>query len=335
MNRQVSICIVAKNEAENIGATLKSIWPCRNDEFELELILVDNGSTDNTKEIFRNFLANNPMLSGHTIESPINNLALSRNLAVNAAKFPLLAFIDADCVAPQNWLPKFSLFFSEFSDPKLLAVGGGNHPPLDKSKFHSALNIALDSFWGSFGTMKASARGLALKVWHIPTCNIFFSKKALLDLGGFSSEFNFVCEDLELSVRAKKGGHHMLFLPNHAVDHHHKPGLVNWCRKMFRYGYGQILVAQKHPSHLWGLKGLPLFAAIIQILGLVFTTKLILMVDAFYLALTLFISIFSCFSKQAPALIPRVFMIFLATHLFYALGETWGAIHFWKSRIEK
>lgn len=335
MNKQISICIIAKDEAAKIGAGLKSICPPGGTDWSIEIILVDNGSKDCTKELFQEFLVANPQLDGRLIESPSNNLAASRNIAIKESKYSFLAFIDADCVAPEDWLEKFGKHFSEFQNPNLLAIGGGNHPPADLTQFYSALKIALESFWGSFGTSPALNQGSPIKVAHIPTCNIVFSKAALSALDGFSEAFDFVCEDMELSVRAIERGQHMLFLTDNAVIHHHKPGLIQWGHKMFRYGYGQILVAKRHPFHLAGLKGLPLLAALIQILGLIFATKLILFVDLLYLTLTLIVSVISCVSNQRPELIPQVFSLFIVTHLSYALGEIWGAIHFWNVKIEK
>lgn len=118
---EVSIIICTRNRASSLKATLESLGKMGVPPgFAVELLVVDNGSTDNTAEVvsgagLKNFIVR------HLLE-PKPGLSRARNAGVTAASGEILLFTDDDIRVPTNWL-------AVMSDPILKgvadAVGGG------------------------------------------------------------------------------------------------------------------------------------------------------------------------------------------------------------------
>lgn len=110
----ISVVIPAHNEQIYIEQCLESLIFQDYPKDQYEIIVVDNNSKDNTQEIARKF-------DVQIIEQESGPVGAVRNAGAKEAKGELLAFIDADCVAPNNWLSKGAqLLLNEFS-----AYGGG------------------------------------------------------------------------------------------------------------------------------------------------------------------------------------------------------------------
>lgn len=316
----VTIGIIVKNQANKIERCLQSIFASPN-PCALELIVIDHDSSDSTVE---KILPSIPEGTAFRIFlNKENNLGKSRNFILHAAKHPVLCFIDSDCEAPPNWLEKLlTAFLSEKDRGRVIGVGGGNTPPHNNSIFYSALRQMSSNAFGNGNSTQARLARNPETVAHIPTCNLMLDRDLAIRLGGFSSGFNFVCEDLEFSRRAEVNGYFFLFLPDTTVFHWHDESFMGWFRKMFRYGRGQILVQRKHPRHLIGIRGLPLLFLLILLVLLFFSPSLFALAILFYLSTVLLISIFLTigFWPSLPALI-RVAFLFCGTHFAYGAGQ--------------
>jgi len=93
----VSIIVPTFNEAKYIRYCLDSLKNLSYPAGLFEIIIVDNGSTDNTLEICREY-------SDLIYSCPGVTIAALRNYGVNKAAGTVYAFIDADCVADKDWL---------------------------------------------------------------------------------------------------------------------------------------------------------------------------------------------------------------------------------------
>lgn len=107
--------IPALNEEEGIEECLQSI---RRQEIPVELILIDNGSTDRTPEIAEK-------LCDKVYYKPGCSLAKMRDFGAREASGEIIVTTDADCVAPPGWLTRLT---SAFENPGIIAVGGGFRP---------------------------------------------------------------------------------------------------------------------------------------------------------------------------------------------------------------
>ena len=97
----ISVIVPALNEESVIGRCLASLKQQKPPSAHFEVIVVDNGSTDRTREIARSFGGS---LSVTVLDRSGVRISALRNLGAAMARGEFLAFLDADCVAPQHWL---------------------------------------------------------------------------------------------------------------------------------------------------------------------------------------------------------------------------------------
>ena len=110
---KISIVIPVYNEAEQLGLCLKAI-SCQTIT-PLEVIVVDNNSTDETAAVARSF----DFVT--LIEEPKQGVIHARTTGFNAAKGEIIARIDADSVLPSDWLEAVE---KVLSDSTVDAVSG-------------------------------------------------------------------------------------------------------------------------------------------------------------------------------------------------------------------
>src|SRR4051794_32617652 len=114
----VSIIIPTLNRASTLALTLSSIYdlPARDG---LEIIVVDNGSTDDTARVCNVYACDNPKLNYIYDGEP--GLLTGRLLGASSAKGEVLCFLDDDVKLSPTWLKGVK---SAFSDPEVqLATG--------------------------------------------------------------------------------------------------------------------------------------------------------------------------------------------------------------------
>lgn len=120
---KVSVVIPALNEEIIIGNCLSAI---RENDQSVELIVIDNGSTDRTVEIAKKYC-------DKVIIKPEFSLAQMRDHGANIATGDIIVTTDADCIPPRNWI---SQLIQPLKDPKVVAVGG-TFRPLNKNLLSS------------------------------------------------------------------------------------------------------------------------------------------------------------------------------------------------------
>lgn len=113
----VSVVIVTRNRAEWLRDTLDSVT--RQSRQPDEVVVVDNASTDHTRDVVLSFA---DRLNVRYVHERQRGIPHARNAAVRSATGDIVAFIDDDCVANENWLKYIEMPF--LRDPNVGAVGG-------------------------------------------------------------------------------------------------------------------------------------------------------------------------------------------------------------------
>jgi len=192
---KLSIVIPAYNEEEFIGDCLSSILhETEGKNYDLEIIAVNNASTDRTRKIIASFS------EVKLIDEPAKGLVKARRAGYEASSGELIANIDADTRMTKGWFDKV---FSEFSKNEKLVGLSGPFIYYDLSKNARA---AVKTFY-YLGFLSYLLNRYILGVGSMLQGGNFVVKKtALEEIGGFNSEFDFWGEDADLARRLVKAG---------------------------------------------------------------------------------------------------------------------------------
>lgn len=113
----ISVVIITRNRAESLKDTLTSLT--RQSRQPDEVVVVDNASEDHTKDIILSF---KDRLNIKYVYEAVRGIPHARNAGVQNATGEIIASIDDDCVADENWLKYIEIPFVK--DPNIGVVGG-------------------------------------------------------------------------------------------------------------------------------------------------------------------------------------------------------------------
>ena len=231
----VSIVIPVKDREDELRRCLESIRGISYPEELLQLIVVDDGSSDRSAEVARSFGA---LLipSGGTGRGP----AAARNVGARAARGEILAFIDSDCTASTDWLAQLA---PPFSNPMTAAVGGmvdGMCMDSRIDRYESAMSSL------SLGKRERSANS-GDDTFYLPSCNLLVRRSAFMEAGCFKDEMH-VGEDVDLTWRLRDNGWTISYLPVGRVYHEHRSTPRSFMSRRFDYGTSEGLLQRLHPQ---------------------------------------------------------------------------------------
>lgn len=246
----VSVVIPTLNEAGFIGNCIRSIRNAAGAN-GVEIIVVDNGSRDDTAAIAQNEGATAIVVSGATI-------AKQRNLGAARAAGDLLAFVDADCTVSPGWL---QAGIEQFRDTSVVSAGASPNPPPDADSW-------VEQAWCF---VKRQPNEQPRIVPWIASCNLWVRKSTFEQCGGFDESLE-TCEDSDLGYRLSDLGR-VVSDPAIAIVHHREPKTLRQLyRKELWHGknsFDGLRQGRFTPSELPSLVAPVLFggSAIVAILG--------------------------------------------------------------------
>ena len=206
MEIKVSVIICSYNRINDLLECLKSI-----DSLEypfLEIILVDNGSTDGTLELIKK---EHPLIK--TIKNSKNmGTSYARNQAINIAQGEYLWFLDSDSIIiNKKCLDNMLTFFENNKD--IGSVGG----QIIKENYKLTYWIMGELKDKKY--QKREAEIFEYSVHYLPTCNCMMKKSLMLILGGFDTNYFYYCEDLDVGLKIRKLGLKNVFKSDCCVLH--------------------------------------------------------------------------------------------------------------------
>lgn len=232
----ISIIIPTLNEENNLPRALESIKKIDYPFEKTEIIIVDGGSTDKTLEIARKF-------GVKIYQNQLKIRGAGCKIGIEKARGEFVAFTDADCVTPVNWLKDL---LSAFNDSQVAGVGGPNITPKDDTQFAKAVGEVINlltkpgSRYG-FNTKKI------IEIYHNPGCNVLYKRKPILKVGNFNTEL-LTCEDEELDFRLIENGYKLLFTPKVVVNHYRRPTYKKIFVQFYRFAVGRSQAIKLHPK---------------------------------------------------------------------------------------
>ena len=239
----ISVVIPARNEQDHIGATLDAV--CSQTKKNLEILVVDNASTDRTAEIVRARAETDDRVQ--LLTNPDISIPKSLNLALQHARGRWFVRVDAHSTIPPDYVEKASRRLEEGNWGGV----GGRKDAVGVTSAGRAIAVAMASPFG-VGNSVYHYGTRAQKIDHIPFGS--YDTAVLREVGGWDE--NLVAnEDYELDYRLRRAGHELLFDPAISISWQCRQSIPDLWRQYRRYGRGKADVARLHPESL-GLRHL-------------------------------------------------------------------------------
>jgi glycosyltransferase involved in cell wall biosynthesis len=256
MSPRLSAVVCSLNGADGVARCLtalaaQTIGP------DLELIVVDDGSTDGTSEAAR---AGGAVVVRHPSR---RGISAARNSGIEVASSPVIAFLDDDCEPAPRWAETLLASYDE----NVVAVGGPvipassarplsgyltRHNPIVPQEIELTrsngpgyrLWLYLRRQWS------AAERDGRRPVATMPSANMSVRESALHAVGGFDERILFGSEDEDLCRRLARAypAMRLVFEPEAMVIHHFKATVRDAMRRRRAYGHGSAIMYRKWPE---------------------------------------------------------------------------------------
>src|SRR6266566_2111492 len=214
---KVSVVVASYNGARTLKPCLESLTRLAYPDYEV--IFVDDGSTDSTPEIAREF----PGV--RCIRQDNHGLSVARNTGIASATGEIVAFTDSDCRADEDWL---YYLVGDLLSGEWAGIGGHNFLPPDDSSVAAAV---MASPGGPAHVMFTDR-----EAEHLPGCNMAFYKWALEEIGGFDPVFRKAGDDVDLCWRLQERGFKLGFSPAGFVWHYRRSTIGTYLKQQAGYG---------------------------------------------------------------------------------------------------
>ena len=206
-----SVILPVYNAGAHLYTTIKSVLT--QTERDLELILIDDGSTDNSLAIMLSLASEDQRIK--LVAQSNQGVSAARNLGLAQARGTLVAFIDSDDLWRADKLEMHRAFHQQ--QPELAA---------SYAKIAFIDNDAADGYNAkTFSTVKAGTLSVDQIIAENPTCtmsNLVVAQQAIADVGGFLTEMSYA-EDQEWIARIVSNGHLICGIDQHLVDYRMSP----------------------------------------------------------------------------------------------------------------
>ena len=233
---KASVVIPAYNASKTLPIVLRSL---QNQDFrDFEIILVDDGSTDDTSSVAKK---NAGHLDLHVFRNSENqSRAKTRNTGAKQARGEILILLDSDVEAVPNYISGHIRLHESL--PGAVGIGALRYPPHLAGK-------ALARYYSSRGGARLKP-GQPLPGKYFVSGLASFPRALFEEVGGFDERFqSYGSEDLELGLRFQALGVQIHYLPGAIGYHHHLRPLKEVMAILHQYGReGISVLLEKHPA---------------------------------------------------------------------------------------
>ena len=230
---KISVVIPAYNAESTIDQAVAQSLAQATGSLEVEVIVVDDGSSDDTAEVAES-------AGARVIRQDNAGPASARNGGWQAAKGRFICFTDADCIPPADWVLHL---LEGFTDSHIGAVAGS----YDVANSNSWL-----ARWVHCEIMRRHDR-MPSSVRAFGSYNVAIPRYVLKFTGGFDSAYRSASgEDNDLSYRILKAGWQIAFRPQAKVAHLHPEKLWRYLKDQYRHGFWRAKLYKEHPDMVGG-----------------------------------------------------------------------------------
>jgi cellulose synthase/poly-beta-1,6-N-acetylglucosamine synthase-like glycosyltransferase len=228
---RISVIVPVYNNEKIIAACLHALLEQDYPKDRYEVVVVDNNSTDKTKEIIQS------MPVKYLLEKDNQTSYAARNKGVRETESEIVAFIDADCIADKNWI---SRGVAPFSDTKVGCVAGevkNVAPTNDVESYICEKNVFIQ-----MNQLNNSS------LTHLLIGNAFIRRSIFQEIGYFETKW-VSGGDADYGIRIQRETSYKMHYAADAIVHHkHRSTLKSMFKQNVKWGYGSTLLQMKYPE---------------------------------------------------------------------------------------
>ena len=236
----VSLILPIRNEANYIAACLEAIFEQDYPPQQVEILVVDGFSTDNTRAIVQQMALQNGRI--RLLDNPQKIVSSAMNIGIRQAKGDIIIRIDARCLIEPDYVRQCVTYLQQTGAHNV----GGAQRPIGETFIAKAIALASGS---PFGAGTAQFRH-ATRPQYVDTVYLgAFPKTALLEVGLYDESL-LRNQDYELNYRLRQAGGKIFFTPAIKSVYYGRPTLRGLWKQYYQYGLWKVRMLQKHPRSL-------------------------------------------------------------------------------------
>jgi glycosyltransferase involved in cell wall biosynthesis len=235
-----SIIIPCYNRAKSIGETLLSLASQTMSSEGFEVIVVDDGSTDESASIAKALKFPYPL---RVVSQANTGAGAARNLGVQEASAPQIIFLDADMIAAPDLVEQY--LTARDLHPQALLVGrqkpwaNAYQSSFDRTtRYEWFRDLGSDPFEPAF--------------YHVLSSSMAISQRDFNMLGGFDRLVGTgaqpATDDTDFGYRAKKSGIELVYLPTALAYHNHPRTLAQRCKQEYATALWSARMFERYPE---------------------------------------------------------------------------------------
>ncbi|HNW08960.1 MAG TPA: glycosyltransferase family A protein [bacterium] len=208
----LSVIIPTYNRVRHLPLALASLARQTITKDSFEVLVIDDGSSDNTAETVKNYSE----LKVKYFHQNHLGVSAARNFGIEKATGDILVFFDDDAVADKNWLEEIEKIMRQED------IITGQVKPLR------------ENLWKYFAPHYYQGE-IPLESTVLLEGNCALKRAVFEKIGGFDSNLDYGHEGEEFIFRAKKN-YRIMYYPQMIIYHNYAFGFINYLKKQFKFG---------------------------------------------------------------------------------------------------
>ena len=237
----ISALVATYNAPDLLYKTLVSLRDQSLQSNVYEVIVIDDGSTDHTLDVLKEFCALHAHFRWYTQEN--KGPAAARNLGIHHAQGKYIAITDHDCIADREWLRAICDVFDQ--NHEVLGIEGLTES--NAKAIHLFTHQVVNKSGGMFAT-----------------CNVAYRADILNQLDGFDEDYPYGHEDTDLSLRVRRLGD-IRFSPEAKIIHPPIPISFKKLVKQSAHWRNEFILFKKQPEWYKQYHHSPLHTVLVEL----------------------------------------------------------------------
>lgn len=236
MKPEASVIIPMYNSQMTIRQTLAGLESQTNKNFEI--IIVDDGSTDSSHTVVKEFIKRGMLLPVDIIRQKNSGASAARNAGAARAHAKVIIFLDSDCIVPENWI--------QVMTETLKGNVAGCNCVCKVKNAQSLIARYVD-----YEVSRRHERMIGKNVNALSTGSASFIKSIFEEAGGFDISYTAASgEDFDLCFKIRDKGYHLLFTDKTFYHHYHPDTLKKYLRQQYYRGYWRVKMYQNNKTRV-------------------------------------------------------------------------------------